>query len=89
MQYEQRINSKNKLTLGVTYGLGHDVNRSAAFYNQRIQSSTVISGDTLNCRNAFQLPHTFGVGLTWAHNNSLRVGADYTFQKWRDRKSVV
>lgn len=55
LQYEQRINSKNKLTLGVTYGLGHDVNRSAAFYNQRIQSGTVISGDTLNCRNAFQL----------------------------------
>lgn len=86
LQYEQRINSKNKLTLGVTYGLGHDVNRSAAFYNQRIQSGKVISGDTLNCRNAFQLPHTFGVGLTWAHNNSLRVGADYTFQKWSNVK---
>lgn len=86
LQYEQQINKKNKLTLGFVYGLGHDVNRTAHYYNQRIQSSTVLSGDTLRCANAFQLPHTFGVGLTWTLRNSLRVGADYTLQKWADVK---
>lgn len=37
-------------------------------------------------QNAFQLPHTLGVGLTWTHNNSLRVGIDYTWQKWDNIK---
>ncbi len=85
LQYEQRLNKKNTLTLGIVYGLGHDINRTANYYNQYLQSSTsstVVSGDTLSCKNAFQLPHSVGVGLTWTYKNSLRVGADYTFQKW-------
>lgn len=86
LQYEQCINSKNKLTLGFVYGLGHNINRDAHYYNQRIQSSSILTGNTLVCHNAFQLPHTFGVGLTWTLRNSLRLGADYTFQKWADVK---
>lgn len=94
LQYEQRINKKNTLTLGLVYGLGHDINRTANYYNLYLQSSTsstVVSGDTLSCKNAFQLPHSVGVGLTWTYKNSLRVGADYTFQKWSNAKypSVV
>ena len=78
VQYEQPINAKNKLTLGLVYGLGHDINRTANVYT----TNTVSRGDTLACHNAFQMPHTIGAGLTWTYNNSLRVGADYTFQKW-------
>lgn len=80
VQYEQAINKRNKLTLGLVYGLGHDIKRNANVYT----TSSVNKGDTLTCKNAFQMPHTFGVGLTWTHNNSLRVGADYTLQKWGD-----
>ena len=86
LQYVQRLNAKNSFVLGLTYGLGHDVNRKATFTRQSIESNTVVSGDTLNCNNAFQLPHTLGVGLTWNHNNSLRVGVDYTWQKWSNVK---
>lgn len=86
LQYEQRINKKNTLTLGVVYGLGHSINRNATYYNQLIESSKVVSGDTLVCHNAFQMPHTIGAGLTWTFNNVLRVGIDYTFQKWADVK---
>lgn len=86
LQYVQRVNKKNSLTLGLVYGLGHDINRNALYMSQKVVSSSVQSGDTLTCKNAFQLPHTFGAGLTWQHGNSLRVGADYTFQKWGDVK---
>lgn len=76
LQYDVRIDKKNLLTVGLTYGLGHPINRTAYFYN------TVNQSDTISCKNAFELPHTFGLGLTWSHNRTLRVGADYTFQKW-------
>lgn len=76
LQYVLRLDKKNDLTLGLTYGLGHPINSKAYFYN------TVSNSDTLSCKNAFEFPHSVGVGLTWTHNQSLRVGADYTFQKW-------
>lgn len=83
LQYDYTIDKKNQLTLGLVYNLGHDVNRTASYYNQKIESNaTIASGDTLRAENAFALPHTFGVGLTWTFKNSLRVGLDYTFQKW-------
>ena len=82
LQYAFRLNKKNAFTIGLTYGLGHDINDKSQYYNQKVVSSTVSGGDTLTCRNAFQLPHTFGAGLAWTYKNSLRVGADYTFQKW-------
>lgn len=86
VQYEQQLGKNNKLTLGLTYGLGHDVNRTAYYYNQKVVSNAISTGDTLKCDNAYQLPHTFGVGLTWAHKQSLRVGVDYSFEKWGDVK---
>lgn len=89
LQFEQRLNKKNNLTLGVTYGLGHDINSDAYYYRQTLTSGSVSAGDTLKASNAFQLPHTVSVGLAWSHNNRLRVGADYTFQKWSDVKHPV
>lgn len=82
LQYVQPIDKKNTLTLGLTYGLGHDINTRADYRNQTIISSAVSSGDSLSASNAYQLPHTVGVGVAWSHGNSLRVGLDYTFQKW-------
>lgn len=86
LQYVQPLDKKNTLTLGLTYGLGHDIKRDAYYYNQKVVTGSSASGDTLVCRNAFQLPHTLGAGITWTHDNSLRVGVDYTFQKWVDMK---
>lgn len=82
LQYVQPINKKNTVTLGVVYGLGHKINCRSNYYNQTLVSSSVSSADSLYARNAFELPHTFGVGVTWSHNNSLRLGFDYTYQKW-------
>lgn len=87
-QFEQRINKKNSIVLGLTYGLGHDIKSKGVLYNQKVEGGTAL-GDTVMARNAYSLPHTFGVGLTWNYNNSLRVGMDYTFQKWSDVKSPV
>lgn len=89
IQYEQQINEQNRLTLGLTYGLGHDVNRKSFYYDQVYTASSTYTGDTLTCKNAYQLPHTFGAGLTWNYADRLRVGFDYTYQKWSDVKAPI
>lgn len=82
VQYEHQVNSKNWLVVGATYGLGHNVNRPATFIRQLISASQGATGDTTRISNAFELPHTFGLGATWNHRNRLRVGFDYTLQLW-------
>lgn len=83
VQYEQRVNRKNTLTLGATYGLGHGVNRPAVFTRQLISTTQGTRGDTIRLNNAYELPHTFGVGAVWNHRDRLRVGIDYTLQLWK------
>lgn len=86
LQYIQPFDKDNRVILGMTYGLGHDINSRADYYKQTIESSTVTWGDSISVSDAYQFPHSFGVGLTWEHKNSLRVGVDYTYQKWSKLK---
>jgi len=89
LQYTQPIGKKNSFTIGAVYGLGHNVGSSAYYYDQTIESGSITGSDTLRAGKAYQLPHTYGVGLSWNYNNSLRIGADYTLQKWGEVKSPV
>ena len=86
LQYEQRLNKFNTLTLGLTYGLGHNIHTDARFYDQIAVGNSYI-GDTLVVRNAYGLPHSFGVGLLWNYKGRLRLAADYTLQKWGSVRS--
>lgn len=87
LQYTQPIGKKNSCTLGLVYGLGHKIGSSAYYYDQTIESGSITGSDTLRAAKAYELPHTFGAGLSWNYNNSLRIGADYTLQKWGGVKS--
>ncbi len=87
VQYEQTVNRNNTLVIGATYGLGHDMNRRANYYDLRVTSGQGTIGDTLSAENAFALPHSFGVGAAWNHRDRLRVGVDYNLQLWEDCKS--
>lgn len=71
------VRKYDRLTLGATYTLGHDVKNNAMM---------VLMGDSTWCRNAFQLPHKVGVGLAWNHKNNIRLAADYEYQRWSDCK---
>ncbi len=82
VQADIPIDKDNELVVGATYGLGHKIRSRAHFYNQTINSGTILSGDSISTPDAFELPHTFGVGLSWKYKQRLRVGADYEFQKW-------
>ena len=86
LQYSKKISDKHSYILGAVYSLGHDLNSTGYKYletysmsNSSLQSQSV---DTL--KNAFSLPHTFGVGFTYVYDKRLTVGLDYTQQKWAD-----
>ncbi len=86
LQYIQPISKKDKVVLGVSYGLGHDVKNRAIRYTEVYNNSSAavesITGDTL--KNAFQLPETFAVGVTYYHSTKWKVGADLELQKWSE-----
>lgn len=86
LQYVFPLAKGNSLTLGATYHLGHDINSNAYYYNQRVESGNVTSGDSVTAKDAFALPHTFGVGLAWTQGGRWRIGADYTYARWSDVK---
>ena len=81
MQYTHPINKKNSLTFGLTYGLGHNLKSTA---EQGTQMTT--GTDSIVVNDAYSLPHSFGLGVVWQHNNQWTIGADYALQKWGDAK---
>lgn len=89
LQWNQRINKKNSFTLGLVYGLGHDISSKSYLYNQRIGSNTVMAADTAVISHAWSLPHTFGAGLTWKYSDKLCIGLDYSYQQWSKAKQPM
>lgn len=86
VQYTQQFGKKHAMTLGAVYSLKHKLNNDA-FHMTGHQSNSNIWGqnvDTIN--NGFQLPHSFGAGLTYVYDKRLTVGFDYTLQKWGETR---
>ena len=86
-QYTYAIDKKNELTLGLAYSLGHSLGANAECNLISTNSQTSVSDTTRYVvSNSLELPHTFGVGLMWNHNNRLKFGVDYQLQKWAKLK---
>lgn len=81
-QYTQRVGRKHRFVFGAVYGYGHQLYGTSQFYNQRLDKGVVSAADTLFVNDAYGLPHSFAVGLTWQWQKSLRVGLDYTRMQW-------
>lgn len=87
MQFTQKVSKKGTLTLGTTYGLGHDIENRAQRITSRIDGSQLTaSADTAIVHNAFQLPYTIAAGISYKHLYNWAVGADFELQKWGDCK---
>ena len=83
VQYSHKLDKKNKLTLGLTYSLGHKLNSDSKCSVVSKNSQTGVSDTTSYVlADAFELPNTFGVGFMWNHDNRLKIGVDYQLQKW-------
>lgn len=84
------LSKESKMTIGAVYS--PQINADTKVYitqmmfgadpftNPNQLPNEVLKDDTLN-NQKFQLPHTFGVGLTYANKNFL-IGLDGEYQKW-------
>lgn len=90
LQYTLPLNKKNSLTLGITYGLGHKLNSDPSCMVISTNTTTAVADTTsFTVNNGLEIPTSFGAGLTWNNNNKLKLGADFTYQKWGDTKFPV
>lgn len=78
IQYKINVNKENQIILGAIAGIGHKLNNDATLLNftSKGDSSSYIA------ENAFEIPYSFGVGLSWNHKNRWTVGADVHHERW-------
>ena len=86
LQYALRLSKKDEMTFGATYSLGHKIGGKPTLNIVSINPTTQVA-DTVSypkdgTRLYLEMPTVIGAGIMYSHNNSLRVCADYTLQKW-------
>lgn len=82
-QFYRNIGKNDQLTLGLTYSLGHELSGDpqCIYASTNSQNSSANVADTLTA-GRISIPHMLGAGITWTHNNQLKLGFDYQLQKW-------
>lgn len=78
-----RLSKKNSMTLGLVYGLGHQIGADPECKVISRNSQTSVA-DTASyvVENGLELPHSFGAGLLFNFDKRVKIGADYTLQQW-------
>lgn len=75
-QYTHTFNSKNVMTVGVVFSPGRDLNATTTI--KRVTSVT----DTKDSIATYEIPVSYGAGISYTHNRRLTLGVDYSLQKW-------
>ena len=90
LQYTAKITKKDQVTLGLVYSFGHKLNADPKCIVLSTNSQTYVA-DTTNysVKNGLEIPTMYGAGLMWNHDGKVKVGVDYTLQKWSECKYPV
>ena len=80
-QYSLKLDKKNMVTVGATFSPGH---RMSADPECLIISSVSSLKDTTaySVKDGVELPTMISAGFVFDHNNQLKLGVDYSLQKW-------
>lgn len=82
-QYTAKLNKKDQLTFGLTYELGHKLSADPECKVISNESQTSVSDTTTYVvNNGLEIPTTYGFGFMWNHGNKIKLGVDYSLQKW-------
>lgn len=84
MQY-QTIFGKNKVTVGATYQLGHNIDDETYIIDLVSTESVVTSSDTLTT-TPLSIPSGFGIGVSYTFDDRLTFAADYNTQHYSTAK---
>lgn len=85
IQYPIRLTRQDWLNIGATAGLGHKIAQDATLLLFTTKGDTT----TYTATSPFDLPYTYGVGLSWQHKNTLLVAADMHQERWGDCRMPV
>ena len=81
-QYQHQLSKADQLTIGATLGLGHKLNADPYFMVSNSTQTEIVQTDGDTITNGLSIPMSLGAGITYCHNNSLTIGADYLMQRW-------
>lgn len=84
VQFTSRLSKKDAVTLGLTYSLGHKIGGNPSCLIITNNKLTSVSDTVSFGSNGMKLeiPAMMGAGLMWNHHNKLKLGVDYSLQKW-------
>lgn len=85
LQLTAKLSSKDRLTIGATYGLGHKIGGDPTCMIISKNPQTHVSDTTSFPKTGaleLEIPTTYGAGLLWSHTDKLKIGVDYTQTKW-------
>lgn len=85
LQYTHPLSAKEHLTLGVTYAPGNQLNAKSYNIQQVGTSLDGFESDTIN-NQKFDLPDSYGVGLSYVKDNKLTLAADFLYENWGDAR---
>lgn len=89
-QYAFSLGEKNKMVLGVTYSPKKSLHGHAwGVYYDVSQDSKADTVGYASMKNRYELPHTFGAGLSYTYDDRLTGEVDFTYQNWSDSKYNV
>ncbi len=80
---------KHALTIGAIYSPSVNLQSNLIRTNTIAGSSgltTITRLDTISAKNAYSLPHSFGLGLTFEATNKWLLGADVDYSLWKNAK---
>ncbi len=87
LQLSRALSKKDRITLGATYSLGHNLNTDPTLDIVSTNSQTGVTDTTsFVSRNGIDLPHEFAAGVAYNHNDQLTLAFDYRMQKWSEAK---
>lgn len=84
LQYTQPISKTENLTLGVTFAPKKSLHAKSYNLTQSYTSTgsgEVLNSDTISGR-AFDLPNSYGIGLSYVKQNKLTLAADFSYEDW-------
>ena len=85
VQYTHPLSKEERVTVGVTYSPGQKLNTT--LYDIQLVGSGTSSSYTVNdtIKNyRYDLPNSFGFGLSYVKDNKLTVAADLKYENWED-----
>lgn len=86
LQYTQKINRNDELTLGLVWTPGKNLLGRLKTSATDTQTGTVTSESDIKTADHFSIASSYGIGLNYRHGQTIMAEADFTYQPWKDAK---